>query len=347
MIYYNYVKNKENTINNVEIYRSINVIKENDYKKISLVCSEIDNLYYVKRELKVYDKNLYLQLQEIKCKHLPKIYSVKEIDNTLIVIEEYINSNTLDRVIANRELEHEEIIEIVKQLCDCLNILHNLEKPIIHRDIKPENIFYIDERVVLFDFDISRNYSSDKTQDTKLLGSIGYASPEHFGFNQSDCRSDIYSLGVLLNVLLCNSLPSEKIFEGKEKKVILKATNIDPKNRYSNVNKFKNSLKSRYTLPGFRSNYLWKKIIGVCGYVFLIIPLCNFDKMSSINDFLYNFIYVAFFLFNVFLISNYMKIRSKILFHKSPNFIKRVLGIVLVYMGYLIVTAELAKIVKK
>ena len=43
-----------------------------------------------------------------------------------------------------------------------------------------------------------------------LLGTKAYAAPEQFGFGQSDSRTDIYALGVLLNVLLTGKLPRER-----------------------------------------------------------------------------------------------------------------------------------------
>lgn len=53
----------------------------------------------------------------------------------------------------------------------------------------------------LIDFDVSRVYQNNRQLDTHILGTKGYASPEQFGFEQTDARSDIYSIGVLLNVL--------------------------------------------------------------------------------------------------------------------------------------------------
>ncbi len=46
--------------------------------------------------------------------------------------------------------------------------------------------------------------------DTTLLGTKGYASPEQFGFEQTDCRSDIYALGIIMNVLSVGKHIKEK-----------------------------------------------------------------------------------------------------------------------------------------
>ena len=91
------------------------------------------------------------------------------------------------------------------QLCECLDTLHTLNPPIIHRDIKPENIIYHDNKVTLLDFGIARFLDSKKSKDTLILGSVGYAAPEQFGFHQSDARTDLYAVGVLCNEI--NELP--------------------------------------------------------------------------------------------------------------------------------------------
>lgn len=56
-----------------------------------------------------------------------------------------------------------------------------------------------DSRAVLIDFDAARQYrENDNSRDTVCLGTQGYAPPEQYGFSQTDQRSDIYSLGVLI-----------------------------------------------------------------------------------------------------------------------------------------------------
>lgn len=81
--------------------------------------------------------------------------------------------------------------------------------------LKPDNIMVSNDGVVkLMDFDIARTYDESKKCDTEHMGTVGYAAPEHFGFGQIDARSDIYSCGVVLNVLLTGKLPEEKLAAG-------------------------------------------------------------------------------------------------------------------------------------
>ena len=74
---------------------------------------------------------------------------------------------------------------------------------IIHRDIKPSNIIITAyNRAVLLDFNAAKYYSCQSTEDTVLLGTQGYASPEQYGFGSSSPQTDIYSMGILFRELL-------------------------------------------------------------------------------------------------------------------------------------------------
>ena len=63
----------------------------------------------------------------------------------------------------------------------------------------------------------------------------GFAAPEQYGLSQSDTRTDIYSLGVLMNVMLTGQHPSKKLAEGRLGRIIQRCTQINPAKRYKNV----------------------------------------------------------------------------------------------------------------
>ena len=115
---------------------------------------------------------------------------------------------------------------------------------IVHRDIKPDNIIICDDNnVKIIDFDISKIYKSNQRSDTQTLGTVGFAAPEQFGMQQSDARTDLYSLAVLLNVLLTGEHPSVKMCENKKiLKVIKKCLSINPDDRYSTAEELYNVL---------------------------------------------------------------------------------------------------------
>ena len=126
-----------------------------------------------------------------------------------------------------------EMSKVVRSVCNALAVLHT--KNLVHRDVKPENVMICqDGRVVLIDFNASRKIF-DVGKDTVVMGTVGYASPEQLGIAQSDMRTDIYALGVMMNVMLTGKHPSKELAKGKAGRIIRKCTNISPEKRYQSV----------------------------------------------------------------------------------------------------------------
>lgn len=219
--------------------RYIELLELSNSKKNSvyLVRSQLDEGIYIKKELKNYNIDVYNQIIKIQSIYMAKIYEIFKYDDLLIVIEEFINGKTLQRILDDNGPLNEDIaIGYIINLCSILDILHNQNPPVIHRDIKPSNIMIDNNGVLkLIDFDVSRVYKEERNMDTHILGTKGYASPEQFGFEQTDCRSDIYSIGVLINVLTTGKHIKEKLNDGRLKGIIEKCTSISPDNRYSSV----------------------------------------------------------------------------------------------------------------
>lgn len=208
---------------------------------------------------KCYDKSVYAPditqdlLHGLDHPGLPGYVDSFENDRMIISLREYIDGTPLDRYIIEHTLSEQEIISVCIRICDILSYLHHQPEPIIHRDIKPQNIIVRpDLSVVLIDFDIARIYHQDNDTDTRFFGTIAYAPPEQYGFSQTDSRTDIYSLGILLRYLLTGSTrenPNIKIYRPLHK-IIRKATGFSPKERYSDVDQMKQAL--RHANPGFQ-----------------------------------------------------------------------------------------------
>lgn len=180
------------------------------------------------------DASIYNMLKNISHPNLPKIYSVQSNGTKCEVIEEYINGTTVADILKSGLYTEYGVCAIIKNVCSALDTLHSLN--IIHRDIKPENIM-IDSsgNVKLIDFDAARIFKTYQPQDTSFIGTAGFAAPEQYGINQTDCRSDIFAIGILMNVMLTGEHPSKKLYDGKLGKVIETCINIDPNKRYSNA----------------------------------------------------------------------------------------------------------------
>lgn len=190
---------------------------------------------YFKRPVIIYDF-----LKTISFENLPAVYDSFLIEDGQIILEEFIDGITVSDVIDNGVYTYKGARKVINDLCDALSILH--QNGYVHRDIKPENIMIDNSGIVkLIDFNASRK-ESNATKDTIQIGTIGYASPEQYGIAQSDVRTDIYSLGVLLNVMLTGLHPTQKIAKGIAKKIIVKCTQINPNMRYNTVDELKSAL---------------------------------------------------------------------------------------------------------
>ncbi|MBE6648921.1 MAG: serine/threonine protein kinase [Ruminococcaceae bacterium] len=182
----------------------------------------------------------YEWLYNIQCENLPIIYDVICLEDGQIVLEEFIDGITIANVIENGKYRYSGMSRVIKQVCNALNLLHS--ENLVHRDVKPENVMITQEgRVVLIDFNTSRRMSV-AGKDTVIMGTVGYASPEQLGIAQSDTRTDVYAVGVMINVMLTGKHPSEKLAKGKAGKMVLKCTNINPDKRYQTIEELSGKL---------------------------------------------------------------------------------------------------------
>ncbi len=203
---------------------------------ITLVKGPEDDHLYVKKILTTYDASVYRYLLEHPVAHMPRLQGVYEGDKHLVIIEEYISGISLSELIDHGELGEAGAVSIVKDLCIILSKLHGLEQPIIHRDIKPSNVIISDAgETYLLDINAAKWYKPEESEDTRLLGTMYYAAPEQFGYGYSASseKTDIYAVGVLLNVMITGRIPKEEKAQGPVWDIIEKCTRLDPEERYT------------------------------------------------------------------------------------------------------------------
>ena len=182
----------------------------------------------------------YEELYNINAQNLPLIYDVINCDDGQIVLEEFIEGVTISEVMESGNYHYLGTRKVIRAVCHALNVLH--ERNLVHRDIKPENVVIgKDGRVVLIDLNAARKISY-ASKDTVVMGTVGYASPEQLGVAQSDARTDIYAVGVLLNVMITGKHPSEKLAKGKVGRIVRKCTNVNPDERYQTAENLANTL---------------------------------------------------------------------------------------------------------
>ena len=148
---------------------------------------------------KVMDKHgldVYDRLKDLDNSNIVDVMDCFLHEDKCVAVEEFVNGKRLCDVL-QKNIPVEVIVDYVRQICNGLKEVHN--KNIVHRDLQPKNII-VDRHnhITIIDFDIARIRKEEADSDTEFLGTVGYASPEQFGFAQTDKRSDIYSLGVLI-----------------------------------------------------------------------------------------------------------------------------------------------------
>lgn len=176
--------------------------------------------------------------------YFPRPILLEKQDQTVYYIRSYIQGRTLEELCeSNRQkpgLSEDQVLDYAIHLAEQLHFLHSMTPPVIHRDIKPQNVIVDDAGHCHFiDMGISRLFDRNQSRDTIVMGTRRIAPPEQFGYRQTDMRSDIYSLGVL--IYYCITGEYEITDEGMEKisesvrDVIKRATMFDPDQRYEDI----------------------------------------------------------------------------------------------------------------
>ena len=224
-----------------DAYLELYHVKEDDKTSVSVVKDPKTGEVYTCKVLSVYDEQVFAYLKKHEDVHVPKIFEYEEQDGRLTVIEEYLRGETLDYVLQNQKLKKKEKVHILEEICDGLEFLHSAKPlPIIHRDLKPANVMISDDdRVVLIDYDDAKVFTPGKMRDTALIGTPGHAAPEQYGYAQSDERTDIYAVGVMIRDMFPKDFRMKKIAD--------KATQISPRDRYESVTEIKALLRRRLT----------------------------------------------------------------------------------------------------
>lgn len=227
---------------------------------------------YVKKTLSLYNKDVFSTLQAHPIVGLPKIFEIFEVDEKLIVIEEYISGITLEKLMEKKgTLSEPEVRDYTVKLCDILTSLHSLNPPVIHRDIKPSNIIITDDdRIVLVDLNGAKQAEPDQTKDTVLIGTQGYAAPEQYGFGASNIQTDLYAVGILMSYLLTGDLNQIEQCPKTFKSIIKKCTQLDPSKRYSSATQVKNALLKN-TSKGLSTRAVFSITAGIIVVISVII----------------------------------------------------------------------------
>jgi serine/threonine-protein kinase len=148
-------------------------------------------------------------LKQLKHPNIVRLFGVGKHHGTAYYAMEYVQGESLDRVMARRDrMTWEEVVDLGQQLCAALQHAH--EKGIIHRDLKPSNLMMLpDGTLKLTDFGIAKDIDvTALTGANNTIGTAAYMSPEQCrGERDLSFKSDLYSLGVVFYELITGRKP--------------------------------------------------------------------------------------------------------------------------------------------
>lgn len=191
----------------------------------------------------------------------PEIYGGFQENDHFYLWKEYIAGDTLyEKVEREGPLTEGEAGRLMLRLCGMLEQFHKCDPPLIHRDLKPQNIVVTpEENLFLIDLETVREYRQEAGFDTVFVGTRQTAAPEQYGFRQTDCRTDIYALGVICLYLLTECMDAQRegvleLLSPPFREIVKTCTKLDPRERYQNCGELKAAVRVAMSgdIPGKR-----------------------------------------------------------------------------------------------
>ena len=141
--------------------------------------------------------------------NIVKVYDVSVSADLQYIVMEYVDGMTLREYLNERggKLTARETVHFISQILKALDHAHR--NGVVHRDIKPQNIMLLDNgQLRMMDFGIARvSRAENQLGGGKAMGSVHYISPEQAKGDETDRKSDIYSVGVMMYEMLSGKLP--------------------------------------------------------------------------------------------------------------------------------------------
>ena len=146
-------------------------------------------------------------------------YGVNE-EQVPFYVMEYLYGENLGDIIDIYDLSLKQFFELTMQICRAMQIAHNgifssgKICPVIHRDLKPSNIFIVEDAngeqiIKVLDFGIAQLVKDEEGVTERFMGTPRYCSPEQLQGEALDNRTDIYSLGMIMYLMLTKKYPWE------------------------------------------------------------------------------------------------------------------------------------------
>ena len=187
------------------VYKAVDLL-ENRYVAVKALREEyIGNEEFMRRF-----RNESKAVALLSHPNIVRVYDVSLSDRQPCIVMEYIDGITLkDYIQQQGRIRWKEAVHFTVQTLRALQHAH--DNGIVHRDIKPQNIMLLsDGTIKITDFGIARfARATSHTITDKAIGSVHYISPEQAQGAETDAKTDIYSVGVILYEMLTGKVPFE------------------------------------------------------------------------------------------------------------------------------------------
>ncbi len=141
-------------------------------------------------------------MQRFRSEAIPIIYDIREEDGYTLLIEEFLEGESLKNYLKRRKtISRSEILDYSIQLSEILSYIHNPSHRVLHLDLKPENIIVSDHRMKLIDFG-SALCREETGLNRMIYGTLGFCAPEMKNGGEIDVQSDIFILGKIFEYML-------------------------------------------------------------------------------------------------------------------------------------------------
>jgi serine/threonine protein kinase/Flp pilus assembly protein TadD len=186
------------------------------YKALDTEVNEKIALKLIKPEIAAHKKTIERFRNELKFarkirhKNVCQMYDLSKEGGNYYITMEYVSGDDLKGMIRRMgRFSAGQAITIAKQVCEGLTEAHKLG--VVHRDLKPQNIMIDqDGNARIMDFGIARSMEGKSiTGAGVMIGTPDYMSPEQVDGKETDQRSDIYSLGIILYEMVTGQTPFE------------------------------------------------------------------------------------------------------------------------------------------
>lgn len=258
------------------VYLAMNERVNKQWAVKEILKNDVHHLHANKREIEM--------MKKLKHPHLPGIVDVIENRDSLLIVMDYIEGRSLQDILAEYGAQpQKDVLKWAGQLCDVLSYLHTRKPAVIYRDMKPANVMLKpDGNIMLIDFGAAREYKPQNARDTISLGTRGYAAPEQYEKEgQSDARTDIYCLGVMLFQLLTGESPhalcpicqiNPSLSSGLEA-VLVRCTQVKKENRYQSCRELMYALEHYFEWDAEYQRQQRKKLVPFMASLMLTAAL--------------------------------------------------------------------------